>query len=245
MEAHLTHPETLHQTTHGKYIGDFVYGANDGIITTFAVVTGAAGAGLSSGVIIILGLANLVADGISMGMSNFLSLRSTRDFQKKQRAIEEKEVETIPEKEREEVRVVLRRWGVPEHVIPETVAAITSDKKQWVDLMMREELNILEDDGDHPARHGLATFAAFVVAGLLPLTPYLAAYFGSTLPWRALSLSVGATALSLFLIGAARTRVTGAPWLRSGCEMLGVGGLAAAASYAIGGAVKTLFGIAL
>jgi len=240
MAPHLfVHSESVHQSSRGKYLGDFVYGANDGIITTFAVVSGAAGATLAPGIILILGLANLFGDGISMGLSNFLSLRSRRDFERKQRSIEEREIEEFPDEERKEVADILRRWGIPEARIGETVIEITKDKKRWTDLMMIEELKIIEMGDGSPARHGLATMGAFVVAGALPLIPYL---FGIPAEFQFI-VSIIATAVSLFIVGAARTIVTDAPWFRSGLEMLLVGGLAATAAYGVGAAVKTMFGI--
>lgn len=241
MQEEFIHDERVHQREQGKYLGDLVYGANDGIITTFAVIAGAAGAALSSGVIIILGLANLIADGISMGMSNFLSLRSKQDFHRQQRSIEEMEVEKFPEKEREETRVILRKWGVPENRLEEVLVGVVSDKKRWIDLMMRDELDIIEEHVESPGKHGAMTSLAFFVAGALPLIPYL-------FPVPAQSrfvVSIAATAISLFIVGAARTLVTKMPWFRSGLEMLVVGGLASFAAYFVGALVKRIFGIAL
>jgi len=234
------HSESVHRQRQGKYLGDFVYGANDGIVTTFAVVAGAAGATLSSGVIIILGLANLIGDGISMGMSNYLSLRSKRDFERQQRSIEEMEVEKFPEKEREETREILRKWGIPEAHVEGALAGVVADKKRWVDLMMRDELDIIESHVDHPAKHGVATSLAFFVAGALPLIPYVFHISGSRF-----LVSIIATAVSLFFVGAARTLVTKMPWFVSGLEMLIVGGVASGAAYLVGAAVKAFFGIGL
>src|SRR3989344_1854133 len=155
------HSERNHKLGRGKYIGDFVYGANDGIITTFAVVSGAMGGNLPGLVIIILGFANLIGDGISMGLSNFLSLRSENDFQKKQRAIEERETVEFPKKEREEVEVVLRGWGISGETLEKATEAIISDKDRWVDFMMKEELGIMEDNIKFPWKHGAITTLAF------------------------------------------------------------------------------------
>ena len=235
------HSETVHRKERGRYIGDLVYGANDGIITTFAVVSGATGATLIPGVIIILGLANLIGDGISMGLSNYLALRSRRDFERSQRAIEEYEIEKFPEHERQETVEILQRWGIADERIPAVLADITANKKGWVDLMMRNELDIVEQEDGPPSKHGLATGLAFVVAGALPLVPYV---FNSPAAYQ-FGVSVAATAVSLFAVGAARTIVTGTRWLRSGLEMLMVGGLAAAAAFAVGAAVKALFGIVI
>src|SRR3989344_4274781 len=137
------HSEMIHAKKEGQYLADFVYGANDGIVTTFAVVAGAVGAGFPTVVIIILGLANLVADGLSMGLSNFLSLRSKRSFEERERKREEYEIEHFPKEERKEVAQVVERWGISDEHAAMVVNDIVADKKRWVDFMMREELNIL------------------------------------------------------------------------------------------------------
>ena len=227
-----------HRLHQGTYIGDLVYGANDGIITTFAVVAGAAGALLSPGIIIILGLANLIADGFSMGASNFLSLRSQRDFVKLQRRKEEWEVKNFPEIEREEIRNILLNWGIPKEQVEPATNAITRDEKRWVDLMMREELDLKEEETGSPTQHGTATFFAFIVAGFFPLVPYLIPGLQNQF---LISSIVAASAF--FLVGAARSLVTAVPPLKAGLEMLLVGGLAAAVAFGIGFAVKTVFGI--
>lgn len=230
--------EVWHRLHQGTYIGDLVYGANDGIVTTFAVVAGAAGAVLSPGIIIILGLANLIADGFSMGASNFLSLRSRRDFVRLQRKKEEWEVKEFPEIEREEIRRILRQWGLTKEQVEPATNSITKDKKLWIDLMMREELDLKETEQGSPFQHGLVTFLAFLAAGSLPLIPY----FLSQLQSQFLVSSILAL-LAFFLIGAARSLVTAAvPW-KAGLEMLLVGGIASGVAFVVGFAVKTIFGI--
>lgn len=233
--------EVWHRLHEGTYIGDFVYGANDGIVTTFAVVAAAAGAVLSPGVVIILGLANLLADGFSMGASNFLSLRSKREFVRFQRTREEWEVDKFPEIEREEIRNILLRWGIPQEFVESSTLAITKDKKRWVDLMMKEELDLQEQEKASPPKHGLATFGAFVVAGFIPLLPYLFVPLGQI----QFLLSAALAALTFFVVGAARTLVTGANPMKAGIEILFVGGLASAVAYEVGWGVKTMFGIIL
>ena len=241
MQEQFSHSEKIHQTDRGLYIGDLVYGANDGIITTFAVISGAAGASLSPNLVIILGLASLVADGISMGLSNYLAIRSRLDYQKQERKREEFEVEKFPDKERAEVLVILKRWKIPEARTEEILDAITSDKKSWVDLMMTEELGIIETEVDSAAKHGAVTTAAFILSGFLPLIPYL---WGVSAESQ-FTVSLSATALSLFLVGAMRTFITGGRWFRSGIEMFLVGSLAALSAYLVGGVVKTIFGISV
>ena len=117
-----------HRRIFGKYIGDLVYGANDGIITTFAVVSGAAGAALPGGVIIILGFANILADGISMGASNFLGKKSEQDFAKAQYKKEEWEIDNLRELEVEEIRDIYEKKGFKGRDLERAVAVITADK---------------------------------------------------------------------------------------------------------------------
>ena len=232
------HSEMMHLKKEGEYLADFVYGANDGIITTFAVVAGAAGAGLSTTVIIILGFANLVGDGISMGMSNFLSLRSRKSFEARERGREEYEVEKFPEDEKKEVEEIVERWGIKGDHARAFVGDVISDKKRWIDFMMREELGILEDPDDKPFMHGLVTFCAFFVAGMLPLIPYV---FGISAHMQ-FSVSIFSTAISLFAVGASRSAVTNQKWFKSGVEMLLIGGIAASAAFLIGGFIKGIVG---
>ncbi|OGN29041.1 MAG: hypothetical protein A3A33_00075 [Candidatus Yanofskybacteria bacterium RIFCSPLOWO2_01_FULL_49_25] len=233
----LTHNEKEHGKLEGEYIGDFVFGANDGIITTFAVVSGAVGAGLSPLVIIMLGLANLIADGISMGLSNFLSLRSRRSFEQRERAREEYEIEKFPDQERQEVSDVVAGWGIPSAHVSSIVDDIVSDKKRWTDFMMREELGIVEDPKDKPITHGFVTFIAFSLVGAMPLIPYL---FGIP-PHLQFMVSIIATAVSLFIVGSLRSLVTNQRWLWAGLEMLIVGSIAASAAFVVGSWAQKIF----
>jgi VIT1/CCC1 family predicted Fe2+/Mn2+ transporter len=161
------------------YLGDLVYGANDGIITTFAVVAAVSGASLSARTVLILGFANLVADGFSMGASNVLAIRSGQDIR-------------------------------------------TADG--------------LEKDEPFAFRHGTATFVAFVLAGAIPLAAYM---FPGTVA-SPFSITVVLTLLTLFVVGALRSLVTRAGWLKSGMEMLLLGVVASALAYVVGGYVAGL-----
>lgn len=224
----------------GEYLGDFVYGANDGIITTFAVVTGAVGASLSPGVVIILGVANLLADGFSMGASSILSTLSERNFHKSLRIEQEYDIDHNPEVAKEEVRDVLRRWDTPRESLESMMLAITRSKRRWSDFVLREEYNITEDDTKNPVRHGVATFTAFVIVGTLPLVPYI---FGVRSEHQFL-VSIVATALALFVTGALQSLLTNKKWwLKTGVQMLLLGGVAAMISYTIGYIIKTVFHI--
>jgi VIT1/CCC1 family predicted Fe2+/Mn2+ transporter len=176
---------SVHVEPHGAlqiarhYVRELVYGANDGIITTFAVVAGVAGGGLSASVVLICGVANLLADGLSMAVGNYLSIRSHES--------------------------VLEAEGRPE-------------------------------EESFPARHALATFAAFVAAGVLPLLPYLAPGTASGRFTTAVTVALSA----MFAIGAARALISRVVWWVAGTEMLALGAVVTAVAYASGAFIASL-----
>ncbi len=164
-----------HRARAGKYIGDIVYGANDGIITTFAVVAGVAGAELSPKIVVILGIANLLADGFSMAASNYLARKSEREYKN----------------------------------------------------TLTENNEVLKEE--KPIKNAAATFFAFVIAGAIPLLPYI-----FDIHWNNFYLASIATSIALFIVGSLRTLVTGTKWWKAGFEMFFIGSLAAFVSYIIG-----------
>lgn len=222
-----------HRHIVGKYIGDLVYGANDGIITTFAVVAGASGATLPGTVVIILGVANLLADGISMGASNFLGAKSEKDFARAQREKESWEIDNLRELEIEEVREIYKNKGFTGQDLEKAVKIITSNRDVWLDTMMKDELGIILDEKDNPLKHGVATFFAFVISGAFPLLPYIVPGFENPFLW---SCIIGA--IMLFTVGALRTLITTVSFIRGGLEMLAVGSIAAGAAYVVGGIIE-------
>jgi vacuolar iron transporter family protein len=236
LAAHAHHylERSLYETgRHGQHLADAVLGATDGIVTTFAVVAGAAGAQLSSGIILIMGFANLLADGLSMAVGNYLGARSQRDFWREERDREVWEIEQIPEAEREEIRRHYRRKGFYGELLENAVQLITSDKERWLEEMMREELGIREEK-TAPAMSGVVTFSAFSVAGFLPLISYLIAFFHHDFLSRAFATSIALTAGALFAVGAARCLMTRRTWWRSGLEILALGGGAALCAFGVG-----------
>ncbi|MCX7817777.1 MAG: VIT1/CCC1 transporter family protein [Kiritimatiellae bacterium] len=231
-----------HAGASGRYLGEMVYGSLDGVITTFAVVSGVAGAQLGPGVVLVLGLANLLGDGLSMAAGAYLSVRSDQDYYRREREREEWEVEHFPDGEREELRAIYRAMGFSEADAEELVRIQTKDRALWVDMMMVHELG-LHRETVRPLRAAFATFAAFVAAGTVPLVAYVTGLARPMSSAAMFAWSVAATAATLFGLGAARTFVTGVGWLRGGMEMLAVGGAAATVAYAVG-AVLRLLGIA-
>ena len=223
----------------GKYVGDLVYGALDGIVTTFAVVSGVEGAKLSSSVVLVMGLANLFADGVSMAFGNYLSTKSEIEYIKREKEREKWEIEHLPEGEREEIRQIYIRKGFTGKILENVVSIITSDKDVWVDTMMSEELGLNADDKT-PVKSGLATLFAFLVAGFIPLVSFVLATLIPGFGYNKFAISVILTGITLFTVGAMRTKVTGIKWYRAGFEMFIVGGLAASIAYIIGFALRGL-----
>ncbi len=230
-----------HGGTSHQYIGDLVYGGLDGIVTTFAIVSGVAGAALGAGVILILGLANLLADGLSMATGAYLSSKSEREYYQRERAREAWEVEHTPEGERVELIEIYQAKGYSRQEAERMVEIQTRDRERWVDAMMVHELGLLPDERK-PLLSALATFAAFVAAGALPLSVYLLGLAVPIAPAVAFPVSFVLSALALFALGAAKVLVTEGSWLRSGLEMLVVGGLAAGVAYLVGHLLQGLTG---
>ena len=156
-------------------IEDFVYGGTDGVVTTFAIVTGAFGASLPVSVILILGFANLFADGFSMSIGNYLSARTHKEIIEKERRKEEWSIDNLTEEEREEIREIYRNKGFKDELLEDLVKVITSKRKVWVDTMMREEIGSI-DDKKNPRDTAITTFVAFNVLGLIPLIPFIIIY---------------------------------------------------------------------
>lgn len=197
--------EAWHDVSGGRYIKDVIYASSDGIVTTFAVVAGATGASLSTAIIIILGFTNLLADGFSMAISNYLGTKSEIEYYKKEEERENWEVENIPDAEREEVRQIFRKKGLNYPLADELANIVSSNKKVWVDLMMTEELGFVSNAKVSPTRNALATFLAFATAGLMPLLFFAFSYV-STIT-NIFLLSILTTLISLFIVGAVRVRI--------------------------------------
>ncbi len=216
-----------------SYVRDWVYGGIDGAVTTFAIVAGVVGAQLSAGVILVLGLANLLADGFSMAAGNYSGTKTETDDAERLRAVEKRHIAVTPEGEREEVRQILRAKGLEGDVLEKAVDAIASDEKVWIDTMLSEEYGVSPVQRS-PMHAALATFAAFIICGAVPLLPFTV---GMDAPFLAACLATGAV---FFGIGAVKSKWSLSPWWRSGLETLFIGAAAAGVAYCVGALLSDL-----
>ncbi len=224
-----THTEAAH-IPGGRSLRDLVFGANDGLVAAFAVVSGVHGAAVSTHIILLAGFAELIGGTIAMGLGAFLAAKSEREFILSERAREEREVVEFPEEERKEVRTIFARKGFRGEALEQMVAHVTADPVFWVDTMMSEELGLAAVPTSAPLRSGLVVATAYALGAAFPVIPY-----ALHIPVdAAFALSVGCTLAALFVAGALKTLMTGRPWLRSGAETVLVGALAAAATFVAG-----------
>lgn len=219
-----------------EFLKQIVYGGNDGIVTTFAVVAGFAGAGAEGvaqigGIAVLLfGIANLLADATAMGLGEFLSARSERDVYRATRAKELYEIKHNPEMERAETLEILADQGLTQEDAKTMTAIMERNPEFMADFMMTYEIGMTDPSEDSPALNGLATFAAFLVFGIVPLIPY---FILDPLP-STFTVSVWATFGALVALGLIRWRVTNETVARCVGETVLVGGICAVVAFAVG-----------
>ena len=234
LTQHLAHEHRVGKVQ--EFLKEIVYGGNDGIVTTFAIVAGFAGAGAEGaaavgGVAVLLfGLANLFADATAMGLGAFLSSRSEQDVWRATRERELREIRDNPDMERRETLEILEEKGLT----PEDAAAMTDILQRhpefMADFMMQYEIGMADPTGDNPAMNGLATFLAFVFFGSAPLIPYfLAEPSGETF-----QASLAASVAALVALGLLRWKVTNETMARCVGETMAVGAACGAVAYAVG-----------
>ena len=216
-----------------SYLRDFVYGGIDGAVTTFAVVSGVVGARLSAGIILVMGVANLIGDGFSMAASNYLGTRAEQDDFEHIEAIENRHIDTDPEGEREEVRQIFEEKGFQGDDLHRVVDLITSNRRVWVRTMLTEEYG-LPHQVRSPWLAAISTFGAFIVCGLVPLIPFI---FGAS---SAFLIAATLTGAVFFIIGSVKSIWSTISWWRSGLATLAVGAIAAGLAYVVGVILKGL-----
>lgn len=219
-----------------SFLGDAVLGGIDGCVTTFAVAAGAAGAGFPAYIVVIMGFANLFADGFSMAASNFMRAKSERDKVDQTMLVEQTHIKLIPEGEREELRQIFEMKGFRDDVLEKIVETISSDKKLWINTMVREEYN-LSIYGPSPLKEAVVTFVSFLIIGFIPVIPFL---FNALPLAMQFKISIMITSISFFLIGLIRGYVLQYKIVQSGFLTLITGGGAAVLAFLIGNILGNL-----
>jgi len=234
LDRHLEHghhpgeiAERLEKGPKASYLRDLVYGGIDGTVTTFAIMAGVVGADLSAGVVIVLGIANLLADGFSMAAANYSSTKTEIEEYEQIRRMEERHVDLAPEGEREEIRQIFRAKGFEGEALDSAVEVITEHRELWIDTMMTEEHG-MPPINRSPVRSALYTFLAFVLCGSVPILAYL---LGLSEP---LPIAMAMTGATFFAIGSLRSRWSPTPWWRAGLETLAIGMAAAGVAFVVG-----------
>ena len=221
----------------GRYLGEMVLGANDGLVSILGFVAGAYGATQNNFLVFITGVIAMVAASISMGAGVFLSARAEREFYDGEKKRELFEMKELPEAETEEIRQIYKAKGFEGAELESIVKRIVSRDDLWLKTMMLEELHLIEPSSGGEWKSGLATMGAFVAAALVPLLPYLILRDTSAF-WVSIMLTI----MTLFAAGAVKTWVTGYLWFRAGLEMALVGGAAAGVGYFVGVLLEPFLG---
>ena len=216
------------------YFDDFIYGSIDGAVTTFAIVAGVMGASLPSVIILILGFANLFADGFSMAAANYQASKARNEFIEMKRKQEEWEIENLEEQERDEIRDIYKEKGFKDKLLEDVVRIITSRRKVWIDTIMKEELGLIED-GKNPMQSSVSTFVGFNVVGLIPLIPFMIfMIIGIEVNSEAFVYSTVSVLAAFFLVGMIKGKIVKKSILYSGISTLIIGAIAAVVAYLVG-----------
>jgi vacuolar iron transporter family protein len=230
-------PQTEHMEKHfqsSAAVRDIVIGMSDGLTVPFALAAGLSGAVLAAKVVITAGLAEIAAGAIAMGLGGYLAARSDAEHYASEEAREYREVREVPEEEEAEIERVFLAYGVTREQSAPIVEALRQRPKEWVDFMMRYELGLEQPDPGRAWRSALTIAAAYIAGGLIPLSPYM---FLADIQ-VGLVFSVVVTLLALAFFGYIKGRFTGAhPW-RSALQTVSIGGVAAAAAFAIARAIS-------
>jgi VIT1/CCC1 family predicted Fe2+/Mn2+ transporter len=222
------HTEQVHAAG-GSWVRDVMLGLNDGLVASFAVTSGVAGAFTTGNVAVMAGLSEMLGGAVAMGLAAFISARSQIEFYQSEIARERQEIKQWPERERDEISQIYRKKGFSGALLDQIVAHITADPERWSNVMMREELGFNEESFDRPMRSAMAVGSSYLFGAFMPVWPYI--FF---VPTEGIVVSAVSTIVVLFAVGALKTIITSRSWWRSGLESMATGIAAAGVTYAAG-----------
>lgn len=221
----MTHTEKHLKSS--DFITDVVIGMSDGLTVPFALAAGLSGAVSSNTIVITAGVAEIVAGCIAMGLGGYLAGKTEQEHYQSELKREYDEVETVPEKEMDEVKKVFAEYGIDEAGQTLLATQLSRDKTKWVDFMMKYELGLEQPNPNRAKNSALTIGFAYLAGGLLPLMGY---FFTST-PHKGLLVSAIITTLCLFVFGYFKSKITGQPPFKGALKVTAIGLIAAAAAY--------------
>ncbi len=226
----------MHQHQHEEkhlessdFLRDGVIGMSDGLTVPFALAAGLTGAVANSSIVVIAGIAEIVAGSIAMGLGGYLAGKTEQDHYNSELKREYEEVERIPEMEKKEVQDFFENLGLSKEVQLKATEEIATDKKQWVDFMMKFELGLETPDPQRAKKSALNIGLSYAVGGIIPLSPYFLIEDSR----EALKFSIVATLICLFVFGYFKSKITGVPVLAGALKVMLIGALAAAAAFGV------------
>lgn len=213
----------------GGAMRDLIFGINDGLVSTLSLVSGVAGADPGRGVVLLAGVAGLLAGAISMAAGAYISSKSEREVHEAEVAREQEEMERDPEEEKEELRILYQIKGFSPDEAERLVERMSRESELFLEGLVRDELGLMPESFPNPWKAGAFSGGAFILGAIVPLAGY---FFLEGMP--AVLLSAALSVVALFVIGVLKTLFTGLSWLKSGLEMVVIGLLATASTYLIG-----------
>lgn len=224
-----THLHHEHHLKNSEALTDIVIGMSDGLTVPFALAAGLSGAVDSTSIIVLAGIAEIAAGSIAMGLGGYLAGKTEADHYNAELKREYDEVENLPDRERQEVKDFFASLGLSEEVQTKAVAELTVDKKQWVDFMMKYELNLDKPDPKRARKSAMNIGLSYIVGGIIPLSPYFFIHNSIS----ALQVSIGVTLCCLFVFGFFKSKLTGVKPLWGGLRVMLIGAAAAGAAFGI------------
>lgn len=233
--------KTVHEEHfRGKQISDIILGGQDGLVNVLGVALGVASASNNPTLVMVAGLAATFAETIAMSAVAYTSVKANRDYYYSERNLEMKEVDEMPDHERQEIYDIYKKKGFKGKLLNQIVKVITSNKKVWVDTMMAEELNLSPKFGGSPLKSALVVFLSTLIGSIIPLIPFMFLPVGNAIV-ASLILSVGV----LFMVGVVKAKLTVGNWFKSGLELALIAMMAAVVGYLIGLGLGRIFGTSI
>lgn len=223
-----------------EYFGEFVYGGIDGSVTTFAVVAGSAGAGLDSSIIIILGFANLIADGFAMGVGAYFSTRSEKEIYDKHYKNEREKINSLSTIEINSIEEIIKSWGFSGELLNQVKNVLIEDKEKLTEIILKEKHEMIPEKKS-PIAMGLVTYFSFIIVGLVPLFIYILDYVFNIKFDYLFETSVFFTSLTFILIGILKSILTSTSLIKNIIQTLVLGGIAATLAFYLGSYLEGIF----